>query len=484
MPSDPVTLNALASVVGGAVAGDGKVPVFDVTHDSKTAAPGVLFVAVRGLRTDGHLFVPAARVAGAAVCVEKDPRDGGPTLVVADSRAALAPLAAHVHGDPSRHLRLVGVTGTNGKTTSTHFIEAIVKAVGLTPGLVGTVGARIGGDPIRVTHTTPEATDFQRLLRRMVDAGVDVAAVEVSSHALSLGRVAASWFEAAAFTNLSQDHLDFYPDMEAYYQAKASLFVPGLCGRAVIWVDDPAGARLAGETSLPVVRVGRSSVADVSATGVVLGLDGSTFTLVGAGAESRVQVHLPGEFNVANALVAAAVAAAIGIPSDSIAAGIGAVGSVPGRFEVVEVGKDFTVAVDYAHTPDGVAAVIGAGRGLVGAGRVIVVVGAGGDRDRTKRPLMGRAAAEADVAFITSDNPRSEDPREIIAQVVSGTIGGPAAVQVEPDRRLAIRAALATAVRGDLVLVLGKGHEQGQQFADRVLPFDDRTVVREETAAL
>jgi UDP-N-acetylmuramoyl-L-alanyl-D-glutamate--2,6-diaminopimelate ligase len=484
MPSEPVTLDGLASVVGGRVVGDGGAAVLDVTHDSRAAAPGVLFVAVRGLKVDGHLFVAGARGAGAAVCVETDPGDGGPTLVVANTRAALAPLAAHVHGNPSRHLRLVGITGTNGKTTSTHFIEAIVEAAGMRPGLVGTVGARIGKDPIQVAHTTPEASDFQRLLRRMVDAGVDVAAVEVSSHALSLGRVAASWFEVAAFTNLSQDHLDFYPDMEAYYQAKASLFVPDLCGRAVIWVDDPAGARLAGETSVPVVRVGRSSSADVSATGEILGLNGSTFTLVGAGNECRVQVHLPGGFNVDNALTAAAVAAAIGIPSDSIAAGIGAVGSVPGRFEVVEVGKGFTVAVDYAHTPDGVAAVIGAGRRLVGAGRVVVVVGAGGDRDRTKRSLMGRAAAEADVVFITSDNPRSEEPQEIISQVVAGTAGGPGAVRVEPDRRLAIRAALATAAAGDLVLVLGKGHEQGQQFADRVLPFDDRAVVREEAAAL
>jgi UDP-N-acetylmuramoyl-L-alanyl-D-glutamate--2,6-diaminopimelate ligase len=482
MPRDQVTLAGLASLVDGVVVGDGSVSVFDVTHDSRAAAPGVLFVAVRGLKTDGHRFVPGARAAGAAVCVEQDPRDGGPTLVVGDSRAAMAPLAARVHGDPSRHLHLIGVTGTNGKTTSTHFIEAIVEAAGMKPGLVGTVGARIAGDPIQVDHTTPEATDFQRLLRRMVEAGVEVAAVEVSSHALSLGRVAASWFEVAAFTNLSQDHLDFYSDMESYYQAKASLFVPSLCGRAVIWVDDPSGARLAEETSLPVVRVGMSPGSDVSAAEVSLGLDGSSFTLVGVGADSRVKVHLPGKFNVANALVAAAATAAIGIPADSIAAGIGAVGSVPGRFETIDAGKDFTVAVDYAHTPDGVAAVIDAGRRLVGRGRVIVVVGAGGDRDRSKRPLMGRAAAEADLAFITSDNPRSEDPLEIIDQVVAGAVGGRASMKVEPDRRLAIRGALAAAAPGDLVLVLGKGHEQGQQFADRVLPFDDRAVVREEAA--
>jgi UDP-N-acetylmuramoyl-L-alanyl-D-glutamate--2,6-diaminopimelate ligase len=481
MAPDPVTLGELAALVGGRVIGNPATPVRDLSHDSRVVGPGVLFVAVRGFTIDGHRFVPAARAAGAAaVCVEEDPGDGGPSLVVADTRAALGPLAARVHGEPSRRLRLVGVTGTNGKTTVTHLLESIAGAAGLIPALVGTVGARIAGRPAEVLRTTPEAPDFQRLLARMVAAGVQVAAVEVSSHALALGRVAGSRFAVAAFTNLSQDHLDFHRDMEEYYRVKASLFVPDLAERAVIWVDDPAGERLAGETPLPVTRVGRCRPAAVTAAELAMDLRGSDFVLVGAGSPARVRLPLAGEFNVANALVAAGVAAALGIPSDSIAAGIGAVATVPGRFEIVETGRNCTVVVDYAHTPEGVAVVIESARRLAGGGRVIVVVGAGGDRDRAKRPLMGAAAARADLAFITSDNPRSEDPGAIMGQVMAGAVAGPAQVTVEPDRRLAIRGALQAARRGDVVLILGKGHEQGQQFADRVVPFDDRVVAREE----
>jgi UDP-N-acetylmuramoyl-L-alanyl-D-glutamate--2,6-diaminopimelate ligase len=483
MPREPVTLGELAALVGGRVIGDAATTVSDLSHDSRAATAGVLFVAVRGFTVDGHRFVGRARASGApAVCVEADPGDGGPTLVVADTRAALGPMAARVQGNPSQHLRLVGVTGTNGKTTVSHLVESIAAAAGFTSAVMGTLGARIAGTALPVSRTTPEAADFQRLLGRMVEAGVEVAAVEVSSHALALGRVAGSRFAVAAFTNLSQDHLDFHADMEAYYQAKASLFVPGLAERAVIWVDDPAGRRLAAETVLPVTSVGRAGPAEVTASDVDLSFRGSTFLLVGAGAPVRVRLPLAGEFNVANALVAAGVAAALGIPADSIAAGIGAVATVPGRFEIVETGKDFTVVVDYAHTPDGVAAVIAGARGLAGGGRVIAVVGAGGDRDRAKRPLMGSAAAAADVVIITSDNPRSEDPAAIIDEVRAGVGAGPAVVRVEVDRRRAIADALEAAHRGDVVLILGKGHEQGQQFSDRVLPFDDRVVAREEAA--
>lgn len=481
MSPEPVTLAELAKLVGGRVHGDPAIPVSDVTHDSRTAGPGSLFVAVRGFTVDGHQFVPTARAAGAAaVCVEAGPADAGPALVVADTRAALGPLAARVHGYPSRHLRLVGVTGTNGKTTVTHLVESIAAAAGRRTALVGTVGARIGGRSEVVLRTTPEASDFQRLLARMVEEGVDVAAVEVSSHALALGRVAGSRFAVAAFTNLSQDHLDFHPDMEAYYQAKASLLAPPLAERGVVWVDDPAGARLAAESVLPITRVGCRERASVTAADVQMDLDGSTFRLVGVGAPVPVRLRLAGEFNVANALVAAGVGAALGIPSDSIAAGLGAVASVPGRFEIVETGRDCTVVVDYAHTPGGVATVVGTARRLAAGKRVIAVLGAGGDRDHAKRPLMGAAAAAADLTFVTSDNPRSENPEEIIAQVAAGAAGGPGELRIEPDRRLAIRSALAAAHAGDVILILGKGHEQGQQFADRVIPFDDRVVAREE----
>ena len=484
MPPEPATLGELAALTGGRLQGDPAIAISEVTHDSRAAGPGVLFMAVRGFTVDGHRFVSQARAAGAAaVCVEEDPADGGPALIVPDTRAAMGPLAARVHGDPSRHLQLVGVTGTNGKTTTCHLVESIAAAAGLVPAVVGTVGARIAGAEVPVGRTTPEAPDFQRLLARMVAAGVEVAAVEVSSHALALGRVAGSRFAVAAFTNLTQDHLDFHPDMESYFQAKASLFTPGLADRAVIWVDDPYGARLAAASVLPVIRVGRGGGADIGAADVELRLDGSSFRLVGAGAPVMVHLHLAGGFNVANALLAAGIATALGIGADSIAAGIGALARVPGRFEIVATGKDCTVVVDYAHTPDGVAAVIGTARALVGGGRVIAVLGAGGDRDRAKRPLMGSAAAAADLAFITSDNPRSEDPEAIILQVLAGTGAGPAEVRVEADRRVAIRRALQAARSGDVVLILGKGHETGQEFAGRIVPFDDREVAREEAQA-
>jgi UDP-N-acetylmuramoyl-L-alanyl-D-glutamate--2,6-diaminopimelate ligase len=484
MPSSRVSLGELAQEVGGRLVGDPRIPVGDVTHDSRSAGPGVLFVAVRGFVTDGHRYIPEARAAGtAAVCSEQDPGDGGAAIVVSNTRAALAPLAARVHGFPSRKLSVVGITGTNGKTTATYLLEAIVSAAGLVPGLVGTVGARIGSKPVETPRTTPEASDFQRLLAAMVDGGVDVAAVEVSSHALVLGRVAATRFAAVAFTNLSQDHLDFHGSMESYFAAKASLFTPEFAQQAIIWIDDPAGRRLAQQTRLPVTTVGLGPEADVSARDLEMRLDGSSFVLTGAGEETAVELRLAGDFNVANALVAAAGAAAVGIGSDSIAAGIAAVGSVPGRFEVVEVGKEYAVVVDYAHTPDGVASVIEATRPLVGEGRVIVVLGAGGDRDRAKRPLMGAAASRADVVFLTSDNPRSENPAAIVAEVAAGAAEGDAEVNVEVDRRAAIRGALAAARPGDVVLILGKGHEPYQEFADRVVPFDDRVVAREEAAA-
>ncbi|NQV06376.1 UDP-N-acetylmuramoyl-L-alanyl-D-glutamate--2,6-diaminopimelate ligase [bacterium] len=484
MAPDLITLGALAARVSGRVVGDPTVLVSDVTHDSRAAGPGVLFVAVRGFTVDGHRYVANAIEAGSrAVCLEEAPAPGIDAIVVEDTRAALGPLAAAVHGDPSSKLALVGVTGTNGKTTVTHLLESIVTEAGLTPAVVGTVGARVAGVPIPVERTTPEAPEFQRLIAQMVTSGVHVGAVEVSSHALSLGRVAGTRFRVAGFTNLSQDHLDFHEDMEAYFAAKALLFTPGYSDAAVIWVDDPAGRRLADGSAIPVTTVGLTRGCDVNASGIRMNLSGSSLVIGGPGGSAECLLPLPGDFNVANALVAAGCAAVIGIPWDSIAAGITHVPRVPGRFEVVETGADFTVVVDYAHTPDGIAKVIAATRPLVGQGRVITVVGAGGDRDRAKRPFMGAAASLADIAVLTSDNPRSEDPFTVMTQVAAGAIG-PAHVVTEVDRRLAIRAAVGMAAPGDVVLVLGKGHEQGQQFATGTIPFDDRTVAREEVASL
>lgn len=484
MGIEPVSLTTIAAAVGGRVVGDGTVAVDDVTHDSRAAGPGVLFAAVRGFSVDGHRFVAQAIAAGSpAVCVE-DPESaaGAPAIVVADSRASLGPIASLVHGDPSRHLRLVGITGTNGKTTVTHLLESIAGAAGLSHGIAGTVGARIGGRAVPLARTTPEATDLQRLLADMVAEGVDVAAVEVSSHALALGRVAGAAFRVAAFTNLSRDHLDFHGDMASYFAAKASLF--SQAELAVVWIDDPAGRRLARSLDIPVLKVGMGDEADVTAREVVVGFGGSSFDLRGPGGGMPVLLPLAGRFNVANALVAAACATALGVGWDSIAAGMAAAPSVPGRFELVDTGRSFTVVVDYAHTPDGVIAAVGAARDILGeSGRVIVVVGAGGDRDRQKRPMMGRAASDADLAVLTTDNPRSESPQAILDEVAAGATG-PGRVVCEVDRRAAIHLALAEAHPGDVVLVLGKGHELGQDFGSAVLAFDDRVVAREEAAAL
>lgn len=473
-----MTLALLADAVDGAVVGDGDTTVSDVTHDSRSVAPGVMFAAVRGFVADGHDYVLDAVEAGAgAVCVE-DPSAvpaGVAALVVSDVRGVLGRLAAAVHGDPSNHLQVVGITGTNGKTTVTHLIESIAAAAGVQQAIIGTVGARINGTPFAVERTTPEATDFQRLLSTMVDLGVDLAAVEVSSHALALGRVDGTVFEIGAFTNLSQDHLDFHADMEEYYEAKRSLFERSRTG--VVWVDDPAGRTLAGEATIPIVRVGEGPDADVRGTAIQVELGGSTFDVAGPGGGARVHLQLPGRFNMANALVAAACANALGIGWDTIADGIGRVPSIPGRFETVPIDKDCTVVVDYAHTPAGVASVVAATRELAGSGRVIAVAGAAGDRDRDKRPLIGAAAATADVAVITSDNPRSEDPDVIVAAVAAGA--GSDAIVIT-DRRTAIAAAVEMAEPGDVVLILGKGHERSQEIAGEFIPFDDRQVARDE----
>jgi UDP-N-acetylmuramoyl-L-alanyl-D-glutamate--2,6-diaminopimelate ligase len=477
------TLLSLSDAVDGTVVGDGSVEIRDVTHDSRDAGPGTMFVAVRGFISDGHDFVDAALSAGAAaVCVEDPGTAGaGPALVVGDARGALAPLSAAVHGNPSQALSLVGITGTNGKTTVAHLVEAIATAAGRTAARVGTVGARIAGEPVEVARTTPEATDFQRLLARMVAAGVEIAAVEVSSHALALGRVDSTRFAIGAFTNLSQDHLDFHSDMEGYFEAKALLFER--CEHSVVWIDDPAGERIAARSAAPVTSVGLAADADVTGTVVEESFAGTVIDAADASGGARLALPLPGEFNVPNALVAAGIARTLGIGWDEIAAGIAAVPTVPGRFEVVPTAAPATVVVDYAHTPGGIEAAIAAARRLA-PGRIVAVVGAGGDRDRAKRALMGAAAAAADEAIITSDNPRSEPPERIAAEVARGAAGRGSRVVVEVDRRRAIRRALTSAGPDDAVLVLGKGHEQGQEAAGTTIPFDDRTVAAEEAAAL
>ncbi|RZV45212.1 MAG: UDP-N-acetylmuramoyl-L-alanyl-D-glutamate--2,6-diaminopimelate ligase [Acidimicrobiia bacterium] len=476
MPDEPITLDRLATIGRGTVIGDAGTVVGDVTHDSRAAGPDDLFVAIRGAHRDGHEFVTSTS-AGAA-CVDAPLEVPIPLLVVPDTRAALPWLAAEVHGHPSRRLQVVGVTGTNGKTTVAHMVAAIVEAAGQSAGVIGTIGARIGPDRIHLERTSPEASDFQRLLRRMVDAGVGTAAVEVSSHALEFGRVDATEYAVVAFTNLSQDHLDLHGDMESYFLTKASLFL-GTDAAAVVNVDDPWGARLVTMLDRPVVAVGTDG--DYRVEDLDLGLTESRFVLSTPSGREHVRIPLGGRFNVENALVAAACAGSLGLEVADMAAGLGAVELIPGRMEPVDVGQQPAILVDYAHTPEGIDQVLESVRPHT-AGRITVVVGAGGDRDADKRSDMGRAATRADRVVFTSDNPRSEDPGAIIEALLAGA-DGPAEILVEPDRRLAIERAIREAGPGDVVLILGKGHEPGQEIAGRVLPFDDRQVAREAVTA-
>jgi UDP-N-acetylmuramoyl-L-alanyl-D-glutamate--2,6-diaminopimelate ligase len=481
-------LGELATLVGGQiVAPAGPLPtVVDVTHDSRQAGPGMLFVAVRGAASDGHDFVSHSMEAGAAaVCVEHAMGVAIPQLVVPDTRQVMGPLAARVHGDPSHQMTVVGVTGTNGKTTVTHYIESMGAGSGLHTGLIGTIETRMGSHTFDSVRTTPEATDFQRLLATMRDGGCRLVATEVSSHALALGRVRATRFEVAAFTNLSRDHLDFHRDMESYWLAKAALFREYEVGTAVINIDDPAGRRIVddlarGEGGPRVIRVGIGG--DAWAEGIEPTAGGTSFRLSTPWGSAGVDTPVMGGFNVDNAVLAAVCCLAAGISFDSVAEGLTRLAGVPGRFEKVSGADPVMVIVDYAHTPAGIVHAIEAARGL-GRGRVVVLVGAGGDRDREKRPLMGWAASAADLAVITSDNPRSEDPASIVAEVADGVDPG-ADLIVEVDRRRAIRTSLRSAKEGDVVLVLGRGHERFQEIADGRIPFDDRSVVREELATL
>ncbi len=487
MAAEPMRLSELAALVGGTVVplsggGDDDPAVSSIVHDSRSANGGSLFVAIPGFSSDGHDHADTAVRSGAvAVAVERLLPVPVPQLLVTSGRAALGPMAAALAGNPSQRLRVVGITGTNGKTTVTYLLESIATAAGRRSGIIGTTGAWINGRPVNLERTTPEADDLQRLFIEMVDADVEIAALEVSSHALSLGRVEGTQFEVVAFTNLSQDHLDFHGDMDSYFEAKSRLFEPGRARCAVIWMEDQAGAKLAASTTLPVVEVG-ATTGQVHADRVACSWEGIDFTLVTPTGTTRVALSLRGRFNLANALVAAAIALELDIGLDAVAAGLEAAPVIPGRFERVLSGQPFEVVVDYAHTPASIEEAVSAARRLTD-GAVVVVFGAGGDRDRAKRPLMGKAASAADRVVVTSDNPRSEDPGVIIAEVLAG-VGSRVGWAVEPDRRLAIRRAMATAAPGDAILILGKGHERGQELAGVIHPFDDLQVAAEELASL
>jgi len=478
--------------------GDRSVEVSAITHDSRRAARGSCFACIPGAVTDGHLHAGAAVDAGAvALLVERELDLPVAQARVAGVRAALGPAAAALYDHPSRRLRCLGVTGTNGKTTVTYLLEAIARAAGQRVGLIGTVGARVDGEPLPLERTTPEADDLQAILARMRDEDVRTVALEVSSHALEQHRVDGTWFAAACFTNLSQDHLDYHGSMESYFEAKARLFDPTRTAAAAVNVDDRNGieiARRANDAGLPVLTFAgsderRSTGVDVVAEDVELSGSGSRFVLATRRSGERAAVASPllGRFNVSNAVAAAATALASGLPFDAIVGGLQAPLAIPGRLERVLVAPDqpFTVLVDYAHTPDALERVLDTARRLGPGGRVVLVFGAGGDRDRRKRPAMGRAAAGgADVVVLTSDNPRSEEPEQIAGAVLDGLRDGPAHVVVELDRRAAIRDAMREAKPGDVVVIAGKGHETGQTIGERTVAFDDRVVAREELEAL
>jgi UDP-N-acetylmuramoyl-L-alanyl-D-glutamate--2,6-diaminopimelate ligase len=461
-----------------------------VTHDSRAIRPGDLYAALPGAHAHGASYAAAAAGQGAVAVLTdhagavRAAATGLPVLVVPEPRARLGALAARVYGNPSADLLLIGVTGTNGKTTTAHLLEAGLRAAGRRSGLVGTVQTRIGDEVLPSVRTTPESTDLQALLAVMRERGVTAVAMEVSSHALALGRVGGTVYDVAVFTNLSQDHLDFHRDMEDYFQAKARLFTPEMARQAVIDVDDEHGRRLARGAKIPVTTCSARghSGADWRAAEVMAGPTGSTFHASGPGVEIDLGVQLPGQFNVANALTALAALAAAGVPAQPAAAGISGCPGVPGRMERVDAGQEFLAIVDYAHTPDAIATLLDTLRPVT-KGRLLAVLGCGGDRDRAKRPLMGAIAAElADVVVLTSDNPRSEDPLAILAAVEAGAGGVPAAERAEvltvPDRAEAIALAVSRAGPKDTVVVAGKGHEQGQEVAGVVRPFDDRAVLR------
>src|SRR3954463_2056796 len=436
---------------------EGAVEGRELAYDARAASPGTVFFCVPGQRADGHDFAAQAISNGAvALVVERALAAEVPQVVVRDARTAMAIAADEFFEHPTHELEIAGVTGTSGKTTTTFLLFAILAAARRRPGLLGTVEARVGGERRGVKRTTPEAIDLQRLFREMLDAGDRSAAIEASSPASALHRLDNFLFSALVFTNLSHEHLDFHADMEDYFEAKRRLFVQG-SPPAAVNVGDEYGRRLAAE--LP---------------------DALTFgfaadAVVGPSTLDGIELKLRGRFNAENALGAIAAARLLGIEEAPIVRGLGSVRGVPGRFESIDEGQQFEVIVDYAHKPLALETLLRAVRELA-AGRVICVFGCGGDRDREKRPQMGRIASElADLVIVTNDNPRSEDPQAIINAILTGVVGE---VEVEPDRARAIERAVEAARGGDVVLIAGKGAEQGQEFADEVVPFDDRESAR------
>jgi UDP-N-acetylmuramoyl-L-alanyl-D-glutamate--2,6-diaminopimelate ligase len=471
----------ILALAPGEVTGGRSVSIDDLAYDTRSVSRGALFFCVRGSRTDGHdLAWEAIERGAAALVVERALDVDVPQLLVPSTREAMAVAADVFFAEPTKELELAGVTGTNGKSTTAFLLRGMLSAAGRRPGLVGTIEWEVGGEVRPAPFTTPEAIDLQRLFRQMLDAGDRSAAVEASSHGAAQRRLDRVRFDTLVFTNLTLDHLDLHGSMEEYFGAKRKLFTGPQPPPAAVNVGDDWGRRLASDLEdlgrAPLVTFGFAPDAEVRPVDLELGAHGSRFRAAGI----DIETHLRGRFNVENVLGAVAAGLLLDLDEDAIAAGIASVESVPGRFEAIDEGQSFAVVVDYAHTPDSLAAVLGAAREL-GPGRVIVVFGAGGDRDRGKRPLMGKIAAElADVTIVTSDNPRSEEPLAIIQDVLQGAGMD---VEIDPDRRSAIGRAIELAEDGDIVVIAGKGHEQGQDVSGTVTPFDDRVVAREALAS-
>ena len=497
-----VRLAALIEALGGASYGStgDQVELGDVALDSRAAGPGVLFAALPGTRTDGARFAPAALEAGAPAVLSPArledllaARDGWSNWVHPEARSIAGRAAALVHGEPTRALRTVAITGTNGKTTVAHLTAELLRHLGHRPGVVGTVAVELwGGASSPATHTTPDAPELQRILRAQVEAGGDSIVLEASSHALDQERLAGVELDVAVFTNLSAEHLDYHGDMDAYAAAKARIFAcvrPG--GTAVVNADDPYAPRMiaaARDHGVRVVTFGTSTPSDLGATRLRVDPGGTNLTLEGMGIpQTGFRIPLVGRHNVENALASLCVVLTLGASPLRASEGLATLSPPPGRLEPVDVGdRGFHVLVDYAHTPDALENVLTALRRTMTQdepvqGRILCVFGCGGERDVEKRAPMGRIAGElSDVAYVTSDNPRGEDPDAILRDVVAGMSSAKARVVIEPDRRIAIRAALREARPGDLVLVAGKGHETWQYLNNERRPFDDRCVVREE----
>jgi UDP-N-acetylmuramoyl-L-alanyl-D-glutamate--2,6-diaminopimelate ligase len=491
----PTSLRGLTDALGArglvcATRGSDDVAVTGISLDSRRIRPGDLYAAIPGSTGHGARFIPQAHAAG-AVAVLTDAAGatvaleaGLPVLEVPSVRAVLGAVSAEVYRHPARAMRMIGVTGTQGKTTTTRLLESGLAAAGVPAAVIGTVGTRIAGEDVKTALTTPEAPDLHGLFAVMREQDIDACAMEVSSHALVMGRVDGVIFDVAVFLNLGRDHLDFHKDVEDYYAAKASLFTPERARLGLAFVDDEHGRRLAAEATIPMRTLSISGEADWRAIDLAPRPDGTDFTVVAPdGSRIAAAVPLPGEFNVVNALAAIAAATEAGYDADQVARGIAAGAGVPGRLERIDEGQPFAVFVDYAHKPDAVEAVLSTLRPVT-SGRLVIVLGAGGDRDKGKRPIMGEIAARlADVVVVTDDNPRSEKSASIRAEILAG-VTGPAQVREIGGRRAAIEAALRDAADGDVVVIAGKGHETGQEIDGVVHPFDDREVVRDVLRSL